>query len=182
MCTWSMQYVLLLFHIILKFTFYWWRVPRSSVDRALYRESGPSRDADPVSGNLPFYVLFLFFFNFSFWKVLFFFECVKIKKKTWRVLVYPSFYFITSTKVFFHLMTSLPFSYTLESGTSIEMLLNQDVINSINNFFCRKLILESNHSAFHRMFVRLIYAVCTPLVPYSLNYSPFMASSPQLSG
>ena len=80
-------------------------------------------------------------------------------------------------------MTSLPFSYTLESGTSIEMLLNRDVINSINNFFCRKLILESNHSAFHGMFVRLIYAVCTPLVPYSLKiYSPFMASSPQLSG
>ena len=123
-----------------------------------------------------------FFFNFSFWKVLFFCECVKIKNNMKSPCI-PVIYFITSTKVFFHLMTSLSFSYTLESGTSIEMLLNRDVIKSINNFFCRKLILESNHSAFHGMFVRLIYAVCTPLVPYSLKiYSPFMASSSQLSG
>ena len=35
-------------------------------------------------------------------------------------------------------MTSLPFSYTLESGTSIEMLLNRDVIKSINNFFLQE--------------------------------------------
>ena len=54
LCTWSMQYVLLLFHIVLKFTLYSWQVPRSSVGRALYRESGPSQDGDPVPGNLPF--------------------------------------------------------------------------------------------------------------------------------
>ena len=49
-------------HIILKFTLHSWQVPRSSVGRALYRESGPSQDGDPVPGNLPF--SFLFFFSF----------------------------------------------------------------------------------------------------------------------
>ena len=56
-----MQYVLLLYHIVLKFTLPLWQVPRSSVGRALYRESGPSQDGDPVPGNLPFF-FFLFFF------------------------------------------------------------------------------------------------------------------------
>ena len=59
-----MQYVLLLFHIVLKFILHLWQVPRSSVGRALYRESGPSRDADPVPGNLPFFVFFFFFYSF----------------------------------------------------------------------------------------------------------------------
>ena len=49
-----------LLHIIFKFTLQSWQVPRSSVGRALYRESGPSQDGDPVPGNLPF---FLFFFS-----------------------------------------------------------------------------------------------------------------------
>ena len=61
LCTWSMQYVLLLFHIVLKFTLCSWQVPRSSVGRALYRESGPSQDGDPVPGNLPFFFFYLFF-------------------------------------------------------------------------------------------------------------------------
>ena len=65
LCTWSMQYVLLLYHIVLKFTLHSRQVPRSSVGRALYRESGPSQDGDPVPGNLPFFVFcFLFFFTF----------------------------------------------------------------------------------------------------------------------
>ena len=54
-----MQYVLLLYHIVLKFTLHSWQVPRSSVGRALYRESGPSQDGDPVPGNLPFFFFFL---------------------------------------------------------------------------------------------------------------------------
>ena len=56
-----MQYVLLLFPIVLKFTLHLWQVPRSSVGRALYRESGPSQDGDPVPGNLPFFVFFFIF-------------------------------------------------------------------------------------------------------------------------
>ena len=56
----SLQYELNLLHIILKFTLHSWQVPRSSVGRALYRESGPSQDGDPVPGNLPFFVFFLF--------------------------------------------------------------------------------------------------------------------------
>ena len=63
-----MQYVLLLFHIVLKFTFHPWQVPRSSVGRALYRESSPSQDGDPVPGNLPFFliIIYLFFFFLTF--------------------------------------------------------------------------------------------------------------------
>ena len=56
----SLQYELNLLHIILKFTLHSWQVPRSSVGRALYRESGPSQDGDPVPGNLPFFLFFLF--------------------------------------------------------------------------------------------------------------------------
>ena len=39
-----------------------------SVGRALYRESGPSQDGDPVPGNLPFFVFYFysFFFNVIF--------------------------------------------------------------------------------------------------------------------
>ena len=51
-------------YIVLKFTFYSWQVPRSSVGRALYRESGPSQDGDPVPGNLPFFVCLFFFIIF----------------------------------------------------------------------------------------------------------------------
>ena len=50
-------------YIVLKFTFYSWQVPRSSVGRALYRESGPSQDGDPDTGNWPF---FFFLISFSF--------------------------------------------------------------------------------------------------------------------
>ena len=39
-------------YIVLKFAFYSWQVPCSLVGRALYRESGPSQDGDPVPGNL----------------------------------------------------------------------------------------------------------------------------------
>ena len=60
-----MQYVLLLYHIVLKFTLHSWQVPRSSVGRALYRESGPSQDGDPVPGDLPFF-FFCFFFSLLF--------------------------------------------------------------------------------------------------------------------
>ena len=56
------------------------------------------------------------------------------------------------------------------------MLLNRNVIKSNN-------ILRPKYSAFHGIFVHVIHAICAPLVPYSFKiYSPFMASSPQLSG
>ena len=43
------------------------QVPRSSVGRALYRESGPSQDADPDAGNLPFFFYFIYFIYFIFY-------------------------------------------------------------------------------------------------------------------
>ena len=60
--TCSLHYVLHLLDIILKFALLSWQVPRSSVGRALYRESGPSQDGDPVPGDLPFFIIFFFFF------------------------------------------------------------------------------------------------------------------------
>ena len=63
-----MQYVLLLFYVVLKLNFHSWQIPRSSVGRALYRESGPSQDGDPVPGNLLFlldFVLYMFFFLYG---------------------------------------------------------------------------------------------------------------------
>ena len=60
-----MQYELKMLHITLKFALHSWQVPRSSVGRALYRESGPSQDGDPVPGNLPFFFI-TFFLSFFF--------------------------------------------------------------------------------------------------------------------
>ena len=39
--------------------------------RALYRESGPSQDGDPDTGNLPFFFFLIFLFSFTF--LIFFF-------------------------------------------------------------------------------------------------------------
>ena len=47
------------------------QVPRSSVGRALYRESGPSQDADPDTENLPFFLFHLFNFLFQFFNSFF---------------------------------------------------------------------------------------------------------------
>ena len=162
-----MQYVLLLSHI---------------VGRALYRESGPSQDGDPVPGNLPFFVGF-FYHIFFFWKVLFFSEFVRKSKIIWRILVYPSFYLITLAKVFFRLLTNLPFSYTLKLGTVIGMLLNRNVVKSNNLFLWETYLRAQTLGVPWNQVVQVIYAVCAPLVPYSHKiYIPFMASSPQLSG
>ena len=61
--TCTLQYILYLLRIILKFALPSWQYPRSSVGRALYRESGPSQDGDPDTGNLPFFFLtYLIFF------------------------------------------------------------------------------------------------------------------------
>ena len=60
----SLQYILCLLYIILKFDLLSWQVPRSSVGRALYREGGPSQGGDPDTGNLPFSFFFRFFFMF----------------------------------------------------------------------------------------------------------------------
>ena len=64
-----------LLHIIFKFTLQSWQVPRSSVGRALYRESGPSQDGDPDTGNLPFF-LFDFFFYLFFLCFVFFLQMI----------------------------------------------------------------------------------------------------------
>ena len=133
-----MQYVLLLFHIVLKLTrkVHSRKVSRSSVGRALYRESGPSQDGDPVPGNLPFFVFFYFFIVF----LTFFLEgsflfrvCTKIKNnvKCLRILVFL-LHFIS--KDFLPLTGNLPFSYTPKLGTCIGMLLNGNVIK-LNIFF-----------------------------------------------
>ena len=126
--------------------------------------------------------VFCFFFLTYFQEGSFLFRvCMKIKNNVKCLRILPSFHFITLAKVFFHLLTSLSFSYFPKLRTVIGMLLNRNVIKQ--HFFCREIVLQSNHSAFHGMFVHLIHALCAPLVPYSSKiYSPFIASSPQLSG
>ena len=87
---------------------------------------------------------FCFFYFYSFFNVLFgrFFSFPSLyeNQKKCKVSVYPSFYFITLAKVFFHLLASLPFSYTPKLGTCIGMLLDRNVIK-LNIFFCRKIVL-----------------------------------------
>ena len=61
LCTCSWQYVFHLLHIIFKFSFHAEQVPRSLVDRVLYREYGPYQDRYPVPVDLPF----CFFSSFS---------------------------------------------------------------------------------------------------------------------
>ena len=53
---------------------------------------------------------------------------MKIKNNVKCLRLLPSFYFITLAKVFFHLLTSLPFSYFPKLRTVIGMLLNRNVI------------------------------------------------------
>ena len=61
LCTCSWQYVFHLLHIIFKFSFHAQQVPRSLVDRVLYREYGPYQDRYPVPVDFPF----CFFSSFS---------------------------------------------------------------------------------------------------------------------
>ena len=131
MPTCCLQYIVHLLQIILKFALLSWQVPRSSVGRALYRESGPSQDGDPDTGNLPFsfyiYIYFLIFFN-----VLFIFPFIPSLQIVWSVFVYSSFPFITLQKVIFHFLASLLFPYTLKLRTCIGTLLSFN-INRLRN-------------------------------------------------
>ena len=77
---------------VLKFTFYSWQVPRSSVGRALYRESGPSQDGDPVPGNLPFFgFIFIVFLTFFLEGSFLFRVCTNIKNNI-KCLRIPVFF------------------------------------------------------------------------------------------
>ena len=75
--TCSLQYERKMLHVTLKFALHSWQVPRSSVGRALYRESGPSQDGDPVPGNLPFFLLLFFFFSRRFVSFLILYQDMK---------------------------------------------------------------------------------------------------------
>ena len=80
-------------YIVLKFAFYSWQVPRSSVRRAFYRESGPSQDGDPVPGNLPFFGFYFYSFFLTFFlEGSFLFQvCTKIKNNI-KCLRIPVFF------------------------------------------------------------------------------------------
>ena len=69
--------------------------------------------------------------------------CTKIKNNIKCLRIPVFFHFITLAKVFFHLLASLPFFYTLELGTCIGMLLNRNVIKSNNIFFFNKTHLRA---------------------------------------
>ena len=126
LCTRSMQYVLLLYHIVLKFTLHSWQVPRSSVGRALYRESGPSQDGDPVPGNLPF------FFNFFFNHLLLFLFYTKLTNRLECLHILFS-YFIRQG--FLLLIGKFTLFHTIIVMTCIGMPRNLSIVKSNNKDF-----------------------------------------------
>ena len=111
-----LQHVLQLFHMILKFSLHSWQVPRSSVGRALYRESGPSQDGDPVPGNLPFFSL-LFFFFFS--KIRFLSYFISRYEIMWSVFVCSPFLLQYNREGFVPLISKVSL-FLLNSGHASE--------------------------------------------------------------
>ena len=111
-----LQHVLHLFHMILKFSLHSWQVPRSSVGRALYRESGPSQDGDPVPGNLPFFSL-LFFFFFS--KIRFLSYFISRYEIMWSVFVCSPFLLQYNREGFVPLISKVRL-FLLNSGHASE--------------------------------------------------------------
>ena len=123
-----------------------------------------------------FAVFFVFFFYF--FKIVFgrFVSCPILNKDQKQSVVSfyscSSFKFNTQEKVSFHLLARLPFSYSLKFRTRIGTLLNLNIFK----VFVVKLLQGQNTSCKESLFP-------TELVTYNLKiYSPFMASSPQLSG
>ena len=111
--------------------------------RALYRESGPSQDGDPVPGDFFFVSFFSNFlchsFEDDFMDLPFYTKLKNSNKKNSLkiigVFLYLSFSFITLRKVVFHLLASLPFSHTLKLRIDIGTLLSFNIIKSSNVAF-----------------------------------------------
>ena len=82
--------------------------------RALYRESGPSQDGDPDTGNLLFFffLYFIFFSNFFFffYDLLIFYQAFKQPEV---FFVYSSFHVITLGKVYCHFGKFILFLHSL---------------------------------------------------------------------
>ena len=100
--------------MILTFVLLSWQVPRSSVGRALYRESGPSQDGDPDTGNLPFFLFFFFllfdFFFHFFFDDLLIFPFYKKLINTLNCFFILVFSLHSLATFLFHILASLPFS------------------------------------------------------------------------
>ena len=111
--------------------------------RALYRESGPSQDGDPVPGEFFFSRFFPIFYVILLKMTLLIFPFIPslkivIKKNSLKIIgvfLYLSFSFITLQKVVFHLLASLPFSHTLKLRIDIGTLLSFNIIKSSNVAF-----------------------------------------------
>ena len=140
--TCSLQYLLHLLHIIFKFSFLVWQVPRSSVGRALYRICGPSQDGNPVPGNLPFCFVLFFFFFLCYFFFNYFFEA-------WLLFPFNTSLKRSLEKSFFTLLLAIlhqprfSSSYwqvylskcTLKWRKYIETLLNLSINKSSNKVF-----------------------------------------------
>ena len=141
MPSFTLRYILYLLHIILKFALPSWQVPRSSVGRALYRKSGPSQDADPDTGNLPFFfVLFFSFISFSvsiFYLFLFFNDLLIFYQafKQSEVFFYTCLFTSLHKERFTASLASLHFSHTLKLRIDNRKLLKFNVIKSNNKVF-----------------------------------------------
>ena len=174
LCTWSLQYVLHLLHIIFKFTIHAWQVPRSSVGRALYRECGPSQDRNPVPGDLPFCFLFLFFFPFFFLRIFFlkprcYSHVIPGQKNSLEYLCVLLFSLNYLSQGFLPLICKFTFlKCTLKLRTCIGTLLNLSIFKSNNKALFSNANLESKHSVFHTISVNFFLAVRTLLVTHNL--------------
>ena len=127
-----------LLHIIFKFTLQSWQVPRSSVGRALYRESGPSQDGDPDTGNLPFFFFSYFIFFFNFFYIFLFFNGLLIFYQAFKqseMFLYTRLFTSLHQERFTASLASLPFSYTLKLRIDNRKLLKFNVIKSSNKVF-----------------------------------------------
>ena len=127
-----------MFYIIFKFSFHAWQVPRSSVGRALYRECGPSQDGDPVPGNLPFCIIFSFFwifFNIIFFEASLLFPFYNWPRNSLQYLCILLFSVNYISQGFLPLICKFTLSCTLKLTTCIAMLLNLSIIKSNNKAF-----------------------------------------------
>ena len=144
--------------------------------RALYRESGPSQDGDPVPGNLPFLFCLISLFN------LFFSDYLFLSPFYIKLINILEYIFVLTSHFIYIGKGFLPFidkfylflhSYLM---TCIRTLLNLNIKQITQQGFCNKVILESKHTIFHIIPVHFFLVFRRILVIYNFK------SSPQLSG
>ena len=132
--------------------------------RALYRESGPSQDGDPVPGNLPFLFCLISLFN------LFFSDYLFLSPFYIKLINILEYIFVLTSHFIYIGKGFLPFidkfylflhSYLM---TCIRTLLNLNIKQITQQGFCNKVILKSKHNFPHNL------CALFPRVPWNSCY------------